>query len=277
MKKSDRIAGIVACSLAMGGMVHALAAPPVQLGHDMDVLSGGPQSPPPVSVTNGQPTWVTFTLSNGFSTAPLVSISTGLPLSSVTFMDITVQPGSAYNVDWNFGLYNSFGVLVASNTNASVTRGPSGGGGSYAELSFGLQAARAAVPRSGPQGTFGAPLQNQDNQLLTPPHLQPDIYYLAIVAGPTATFGNNFAASGSFTGGTVTAFITINSDNRGKCPLNPCDMNSDGAVDNDDLVLFAAAYRAFLSKTGDLNGDSWTDDQDYAMFVECFSNLFSGC
>jgi hypothetical protein len=276
MKKSDRIAGIVACGLAMSAMVQTLGAPPVQLGYDMDVLSGGPQSPPPMIVTNGQAEWVAFTLSSRFSTTPGLSISTGLPLAAVTFMDITVQPGSAYNVDWNFGLYNSFGVLVASNTTASPTRGPSGGGGSYAELSFGIQTARAAVLRSGPQGTSGAPLNNQDNQFPLPPHLPPDIYYLAIVAGPTATFLNNFAASGSFTG-PVTASITIDSDNRGKCPLNPCDMNSDGAVDNDDFFLFNAAYQAITSLTGDLNGDTITDDQDFVIFLDCFSNLFSGC
>jgi hypothetical protein len=276
MKKSDRIAGIVACGLAMGAMVQTLAAPPVQPGYDMDVLSGGPQSPPPVSVTNSQATWVAFTLSSRFSTTPGLSISTGLPLAAVTFMDITVQQTSAYNVDWNFGLYNSFGVPVASNTTASLTRGPSGGGGSYAELSFGIQTARAAVLRSGPQGTSGDPLNNQDNPSLVPPYLPPDIYYLAIVAGPTATFGNNFAASGSFPGA-VTALITIDSDNRGKCPLNPCDMNSDGAVDNDDFVLFNAAYQAFLSLTGDFNGDGWVDDQDYVIFVVAFNDFLSGC
>jgi hypothetical protein len=75
----------------------------------------------------------------------------------------------------------------------------------------------------------------------------------------------------------VTANITIDSDNRGKCPLNPCDMNSDGAVDNDDFVLFNASYQAFVSLTGDLNGDGFVDDTDYVMFVGCFSNLFSGC
>jgi hypothetical protein len=276
MKKSDRIAGIVACGLAMSAMVQTLGAPPVQPGYDMDVLSGGPQLPPPVSVTNGQAEWVTFTLSNGFSTAPMFSISTGLPLTSVTFMDITMQPGSAYGVGWNFGLYNSFGVLVASSV-ATAPDGPWGAGGSYAQLSFGLKAPRPSLPPTGSQTSAGFPLSSQNNTFVVPPYLQPDIYYLAIVAGPTATFGNLFAASGSFTGGTVAGNITIDSDNRGKCPLNPCDMNSDGAVDNDDFVLFNASYQAFVSLTGDLNGDGFVDDTDYVMFVGCFSNLFSGC
>lgn len=274
MRSSNQIDAIAACGVVMVGLASALGVPAVQ--HDMDVLSGGPQSPPPVVVTNGQVEWVTFTLSNGFSTTPLLSVSTGLPLSSVTFMDITMQPGSSYGVGWNFGLYNSFGVLVASSV-ASSPDGPWGTNESYAQLSFGLKAPRPALAPTGPQTNPGSALANQNNSFAVPPHLPPDIYYLAIVAGPTATFANNFVASGSFTGGQVIANITIDSDNRGKCPLNPCDMNSDGAVDNDDFVLFAAAYQAFLSKTGDLNGDTWTDDQDYVMFVVAFSNLFSGC
>lgn len=271
MKKTNQIVGVLACCAAVGG--HALAVPPVQLGYDMDVLSGGPQSPPPVSVTNGQAEWVTFTLSNGFSNAPGTSVSTGLPLTAVTFMDITMQPGSAYGVGWNFGLYNAFGVLVASSVASAVPPdGPWGIGESYAQLSFGINPVpRPAIPPTASQTNAGLPLNNQN--LL----LQPDVYYLAIVAGPTATFASNFAASGSFTGGTVIATITIDSDNRGKCPLNPCDMNSDGAVDNADFVLFAAAYQALTSLTGDLNGDLVTDDLDYVLFLDCFSNLFSGC
>ncbi|HEX8877140.1 MAG TPA: hypothetical protein VF777_10355 [Phycisphaerales bacterium] len=275
MSKQSRVAGVVACCAAVAGQ--SLAAPPVQPGHDMDVLSGGPQSPLPITVVNNQIVWVAFTLSNGFSPTPGVSLSTGLPLTAVTFMDITMQAGSAYNVDWNFGLYNSFGVLVASSLAALGPDGPSGGGGSYAQLSFGLQTPRPTLALTGPQTTFGLALANQNNPFVIPPHLPPDIYYLAIAAGPTATFANNFAASGSFTGGAVTAMITIDSDNRGKCPLNPCDLNSDGAVDTDDFVLFAAAYQAFLSRTGDFNNDSITDDTDYVIFVNCFSNLFSGC
>lgn len=273
MESFNRIVNAVACGGVMAAMSHALAVPAVQ--HDMGVLSGGPQSPPPMVVTNGQAEWVTFTLSNGFSTTPLVSISTGLPLSLVTFMDITMQPGSAYGMGWNFGLYNSFGVLVASSVAASPD-GPWGTNESYAQLSFGLKAPRPPLAPSGSQTNAGLALANQNNQFTVPPHLQPDVYYLAIAAG-TATFANNFAASGTFTGGQVTALITIDSDNRGKCPLNPCDLNSDGAVDNDDFVLFAAAYQALVSSTGDLNGDSITDDTDYVLFIECFSNLFSGC
>lgn len=56
----------------------------------------------------------------------------------------------------------------------------------------------------------------------------------------------------------------------GSCP---CDLNKDSQVDDQDFVIFAAAYNALLSMTADFNGDGVTDDADFVIFAAAYDAL----
>lgn len=57
----------------------------------------------------------------------------------------------------------------------------------------------------------------------------------------------------------------------------PADLNGDGLVDDEDFVLFAAAYNELTvppaSPWADLNGDELVDDADFVLFVGAYNDL----
>ena len=60
------------------------------------------------------------------------------------------------------------------------------------------------------------------------------------------------------------------------------DLNGDGLVDDDDFVIFAAAYNALICPTNpglysccpaDFNGDGFVDDADFVLFAGAYNDL----
>ncbi len=271
---------VIACGLvASSSHSFAQLGPPVLLGNDLSALGStySPLTPTYQSqVLNvaGGPEWLMFTFPNDFNAAPVFSLGTGLPLPDVTYLDISM-PNSAYTVGWNLGLYDAFGQLVAQSL-ATSPDGPSGGGGSYAQLSFGLPAKppRTAMVATGPQTAAGSPYANQNGT-----SLPPTVYFLAVTQGPT-TFGANWTVTNSG-GASAAAQITFATDSRPPCGAAPtlsyADINSDGVVDMNDFVLFNYSYLILQSAVGDLNADGITDDTDFVLFVTMYNGVFSGC
>jgi len=270
---------LIACGLVASAS-HSLAqwGPVFNLGNDLSALGStySPLTPTyqtqVLNVTGG-PEWLLFTFPNDFNSTPVYSLGTGLQLPDVTFLDISM-PNSDYNVGWNLGLYDGFGQLVASSV-ATSPDGPSGGGGSYAQLSFGIRPARTATPATGPQTTGGLLFANQNGT-----SLPPSVFFLAITQGPT-TFGTTNWTVTNTGGAFAQAQITFATDSRPPCGFAPtlsyADINSDGVVDNNDFVLFNFSYLILVSAVGDLNGDGITDDTDFVLFIDAFNGFLSGC
>lgn len=53
----------------------------------------------------------------------------------------------------------------------------------------------------------------------------------------------------------------------------PCDLNGDTTVDDEDFVLFAAAYDTLVTMAADFNGDGVTDDADFVIFAAAYDQL----
>ncbi len=251
-------------------------SPALLTGTDAGVLSGTAITTPSISVPARVAQFVRFSLTNNLPTTNQFNQSDGSELSDVTYMDIT-QPGSSVVGEWNFCLYNNNGFLANAssisyagagfNDNNGGGDGPWGCGGSFAQLSYGTAASRGQTPLDPSQTTLGLPLNNQNGGSLSA-----DQYYLAVTMG-TAFFANERWGARSTRGSSLTAVITLDSNNRGPSGGCPSDFNGDGGVDDNDFVFFAKYYNDLTNIAGDLNFDTLTDDSDFVMFSQAYDTL----
>ena len=260
-------------SLAAGPAV----SPTLPTGGDLGILIGGPQVASGLAVRARGVGWVRFGLTNNLPTVGAFDQRDGVtPLTDVTYMDVT-QPGSSIVGEWNFALYNNNGV-AANGTSVSLAGagfnnnngggdGPFGCGGSFAQLSYGTAASRGTAPLDAGHTTLGVPLNNQNGS-----SLGNDEYYLAVTMG-TALFAGDRWGARSTRGSSLTASITIDSNNRGPIPGCPADFNGDGGVDDADFVTFARAYNNLIDLVGDINLDTFSDDTDFALFSAAYDLL----
>jgi len=193
-------------------------------------------------------------------------------------MDIT-QPGSSVVGEWNFALYNNSGTLANGSSISYAGTGfngnPLGGdgawgcGGTFAQLSYGTAASRGPTPLDPDQNTLGHPLNNQNGATLGG-----DQYYLAVTMGD-ALFANERWGARSTRGSSLTALITVTSDNRGPSSGCPADFNGDGGVDDSDFIFFAKYYNDLINVAGDIDGsdDGVTDDGDFSVFAAAYDAL----
>ncbi|MBY0112351.1 MAG: hypothetical protein K2Y21_05985 [Phycisphaerales bacterium] len=272
----------IAYSLNFNGNPGALAAgpavsPALPSGGDLGILLGGPQVATNLAVRARGVGWVRFGLTNPIPTIGAVDQRDGsTPLSDVEYLDIT-QPGSSIVGEWNFALYN-FNGLLANGTSISKAGGgfngnngggdgPFGCGGSFAQLSYGVQGSRGFAPLDAGHTTLGRPLNNQNGSSLAS-----DEYYLAITMGTTLFASDRWGAR-STRGSSLAASITIDSDNRGPSVNCPADFNGDFGVDDVDFVIFAKAYNNLTDLVGDLNADTLTEDGDFSIFATAYDTL----
>lgn len=260
-------------SLAAGPAV----SPTLPAGGDLGILLGGPQVASGLAVRARGVGWVRFGLTNDIPTIGALDQRDGAtPLSDVEYLDIT-QPGSSIVGEWNFALYNNNGI-AANGTSVSLAGagfnnnngggdGPFGCGGSFAQLSYGVQASRGTAPLDAGHTTLGQPLNNQNGSSLSN-----NEYYLAVTMG-TALFAGDRWGARSTRGSSLTASITVDSDNRGPSAGCPADFNGDFGVDDADFVTFARAYNNLIDLVGDLNTDTLTDDSDFAVFSAAYDQL----
>ena len=252
-------------------------SPTLPAGGDLGILLGGPQVASELAVRALGVGWVRFGLTNPIPTIGAVDQRDGsTPLSDVEYLDIT-QPGSSIVGEWNFALYNYNGILANGtsislagagfNNNNGGGDGPFGCGGSFAQLSYGVQSSRGTAPLDAGHTTLGLPLDNQNGSSLAS-----DEYYLAITMG-TALFAGDRWGARSTRGSSLTASITVDSDNRGPSAGCPADFNGDFGVDDTDFVVFAKAYNNFIDLVGDLNADTLTDDSDFSVFATAYDAL----
>lgn len=220
--------------------------------------------------------WVRFALTNPVPLSGQFAQNTGNPLSDVTYLDIT-QPGSSITGEWNFALYNSAGTLANAssisyagagfNANNGGGDGPFGCGGSFGQLSYGTEPSRGLAPLDPGLTTLGKPLNNQNGAALAA-----DEYYLAVSLGDAQFKPSRFGAR-STRGSSVSASITIGTNNRVPGPGCPADFNGDGGVDDADFGFFAIAYNNLTDLVGDLNADTFSDDADFALFAAAYDAL----
>ncbi|MBX3389012.1 MAG: hypothetical protein KF691_06105 [Phycisphaeraceae bacterium] len=253
-------------------------APTISDGADLAILRGEPQSTTELSVGPREVEFVRFSLTNPLPSTGQFNQSDNSPLSDVTFLDVT-QPGSSVAGEWNFALYNNGGSLANStsisyagagyNGNNGGGDGPSGCGGTFAQLSYGIAPSRGYPPPHWLQSTLGLPLNNQNGS-----SLPADQYYLAVSLGD-AHFANERWGARSSRTSSLTAVLTIGSDNRGPSIACPADFNGDGGVDDTDFTFFAKYYNDLTNPAGDIDGsnDGLTDDSDFAVFVGAYDTL----
>lgn len=256
----------------------AAVSPSISAGADLAILTGGTQSTSDVDVSFHDVPFVRFSLTNPLPTTGQFNTSDNSPLSDVTYMDIS-QPGSSIVGEWNFALYNNNGYLANGtsisyagagyNGNPGAGDGPSGCGGTFAQLSYGTAASRGQTPLDPDQNTLGLPLNNQNGSSLAA-----DQYYLAVSMG-NAYFANERWGARSTRGSSLTAVISVASDNRGPSSGCPADFNGDGGVDDTDFTFFAKYYNDLTNPAGDIDGsdDGLTDDSDFAVFVTAYDAL----
>ncbi len=91
----------------------------------------------------------------------------------------------------------------------------------------------------------------------------------------TALFANERWGARSTRGSSLTAIISLTSDNRGPNGGCPADFNGDGGVDDTDFVYFAKYYNDLINPAGDIDGslDGFTDDGDFAVFATAYDAL----
>ncbi|MBL8876097.1 MAG: hypothetical protein JNM86_09915 [Phycisphaerae bacterium] len=253
-------------------------SPALATGADMLILQGGTQTTTEQSVRARGVGFIRFSLTNPLPTTGQFNQSDGQPLSDVTFLDIT-QPGSSVVGEWNMCLYNNNGLLANGtsisyagagfNDNTGGGDGAYGCGGTFAQLSYGTAASRGVTPLDPDQTTLGRPLDNQNGS-----SLNGDQYYLAVTMG-TALFANERWGARSTRGSSLTAIISLTSDNRGPNGGCPADFNGDGGVDDTDFVYFAKYYNDLVNAAGDIDGslDGFTDDSDFAVFAVAYDTL----
>jgi len=253
-------------------------SPALPAGGDMAILLGGTQTTTDLDVRARGVGFVRFSLTNSLPTTGQFNVSDASPLSDVTFLDIT-QPGSSVVGEWNMCLYNNNGFL-ANGTSISYAKagfnpdepGPDGAfgcGGTFAQLSYGTADSRGQTPLDPDQTNLGEPLDNQNGSTLNG-----DQYYLAVTMG-TALFANERWGARSTRGSSLTAVISLTSDNRGPNGGCPADFNGDGGVDDTDFVYFAKYYNDLVNPAGDIDGslDGFTDDGDFAVFATAYDAL----
>lgn len=253
-------------------------SPALATGADMAILSGGTQTTPDQDVRARGVGFIRFSLTNPLPTTGQLNQSDNTALSDVTFLDIT-QPGSSVVGEWNFCLYNNNGLLANGtsisyagagfNDNTGGGDGAFGCGGTFAQLSYGTAPSRGQTPLDPDQTTLGLPLNNQNGSTLNG-----DQYYLAVTMG-TALFANERWGARSTRGSSLTAVISLTSDNRGPNGGCPADFNGDGGVDDTDFVYFAKYYNDLVNPAGDIDGslDGFTDDGDFAVFAAAYDAL----
>ncbi|MBX3387974.1 MAG: hypothetical protein KF691_00820 [Phycisphaeraceae bacterium] len=256
----------------------AAVSPALAAGADLGILLGGTQTAAAQTVRPRGFSFIRFSLTNPLPTTGQFNQSDSSPLSDVTYMDIT-QPGSSVVGEWNFCLYNNNGLLANGtsisyagagfNNNNGGGDGPYGCGGTFAQLSYGTAASRGQTPLDPDQTTLGLPLNNQNGSTLNS-----DQYYLAVTMG-TALFANERWGARSTRGSSLTAVISVDSDNRGPNGGCPADFNGDGGVDDTDFVFFAKYYNDLVNPAGDIDGsfDGFTDDSDFAVFAAAYDAL----
>lgn len=253
-------------------------SPALATGADMAILAGGTQTTPDQDVRARGVGFIRFSLTNPLPTTGQFNQSDSSPLSDVTFLDIT-QPGSSVVGEWNMCLYNNNGLLANGtsisyagagfNDNTGGGDGAYGCGGTFAQLSYGTAPSRGQTPLDPDQTTLGKPLNNQNGSTLNG-----DQYYLAVTMG-TALFANERWGARSTRGSSLTAVISLTSDNRGPNGGCPADFNGDGGVDDTDFVYFAKYYNDLINPAGDIDGslDGFTDDGDFAVFAVAYDAL----
>ncbi len=256
----------------------AAVSPALATGADLAVLIGGAQTTPDQTVRERGVSFIRFSLTNALPTTGQFNQSDSSPLSNVTFLDIT-QPGSSTVGEWNFCLYNNNGLIAGANSisyagagfnnNNGGGDGAYGCGGSFAQLSYGTAPSRGVVPLDPDQTTLGRALNNQNGSTLNG-----DQYYLAVTMG-NALFANERWGARSTRGSSLTAVLTLTSDNRGPNGGCPADFNGDGGVDDTDFVYFAKYYNDLVNPAGDIDGsfDGFTDDGDFAVFAAAYDAL----
>jgi hypothetical protein len=188
-------------------------------------------------------------------------------INSIThyYLDIdTIEPGAPLN-DTELGLFNSRGVLLASDDDDGVT-------GNRSQLSFGAgQVTRAPIG-----GSF--PGNGRDGDLPV------GRYYLATGLYDTA-FANEWSATSiAPTPGSYTVNFRSNLP---PPPCGPADLGgqgglngSDGVLDNNDFVVFIDYFftqnpTADVGSQGGVPGpDGAFDNNDFIVFIDLF---FIGC
>ncbi|MBS0190857.1 MAG: hypothetical protein U0573_03055 [Phycisphaerales bacterium] len=253
-------------------------SPALSTGGDQAILKGVDKTTPDLDVPARVVQWVRFSLTNPLPTTGQVDPETGDPLSDVTYLDITM-PGSSSVGEWNLCLYNNGGTLASGtsisyagagfNDNTGGGDGAYGCGGTFAQLSYGTAPSRGVVPLDPDQVYEGRPLDNQNGLI------GGDQYYLAVSMG-TALFNNGRWGARSTRGSSLTAVITLSSNNRGPSGGCPADFNGDAAVDDTDFVYFNKYYNDYFNLAGDIDGsaDGITDDTDFTVFAAAYNDYF---
>ncbi|MGH7243924.1 MAG: hypothetical protein ACREJD_10940 [Phycisphaerales bacterium] len=248
------------------------------IASDLGALTGGTQTTSEINVGPQAAAFVRFSLTNPLPTTGQSNQSDSSPLGDVTYMDIT-QPGSSIVGEWNFALYNNSGTLANGtsisyagggfNNNSGPGDGPASCAGTFAQLSYGTAASRGTAPLDPDQSVVGHPLSNQNGAALNS-----DQYYLALTLG-NASFANSRWGARSTRYQSLTAVISVTSNNRGPSAGCPADFNGDGGVDDADFTFFAKYYNDLTNPTGDIDGshDGLTDDSDFGTFAAAYDSL----
>lgn len=240
---------------------------------DLGIVRDAAHTSLPVTICGSSVGWVRFALTNDI---PSFAIDpNGDLLPAVTFLDIS-QQGSDVPVPWNFALYTRTGHLVANGVskagagfNGSASNaggdGPFGGGGTFAQLSFGTAPTRGSTPLTSGQTTLGLTLSNQNGA-----SLPANQYYLAVSVGESHAQGNRYGVR-NVPSACHTFAITVNTNNRGPAANCPCDLNGDHVVDDADFVLFVYGYSNLIDFLGDFDLDGDVDDDDFFVFSGKYS------
>lgn len=252
-------------------------APPITGGADLGIVTQEGPGDAVLTVCGGEVAWLRISLTNTIATIGEVDARDGTtPLRDVTYLDIS-QVGSDVNVGWNMALYAWSGFLATPlavsragagyNSNPGGGDGPWGGGGTFAQLSFGVESPRPASPLTPGQSTAGLSLANQNGS-----HLDADQYYLAVTSGDAAFQPTRFGAR-NIGLGCATLHIQVRTNNRGPSLDCEADFNGDKVVDDRDFVLFAKGYSNYFDLLGDLDGNQVVDDDDFFIFAGKYSDF----
>lgn len=252
-------------------------APTITGDADLGIVTEEDPADTVLTVCGGEVAWLRISLTNTIATIGEVDARDGTtPLRDVTYLDIS-QVGSDVGTGWNMALYAWFGNLATPiavslagsgyNSNPGGGDGPWGGGGTFAQLSFGVEPPRPASPLTLGQTTAGLPLANQNGS-----HLDADQYYLAVTTGDGAFQTTRFGAR-NIGLGCATLHIQVRTNNRGPSLDCEADLNGDKVVDDRDFVLFAKGYSNYFDLLGDLDGNQAVDDNDFFIFAGKYSEF----
>jgi len=223
-----------------------------------------------LTLCDRQVAWVRLSLTNNIPTLGVLDARDGVtPLRDVTYLDIS-QENSDVPVAWNMAFYKWDGSLANAtsvsyagagfNSNPGGGDGPWGGGGSFAQLSYGTASSRGPSFLTSGQTNAGFPFANQNGATLPA-----DQYYIAITTGDAKFHPTRFGAINKGTG-CHTLHLTFRTNNRGPSGGCPSDLNGDKKVDDADFIEFCKGYQNYTDLLGDLDANGIVDDDDFLIF-----------